>query len=157
MELSSEGLAIAAATRDAIAAKKRHLEELAKQAEIDKKPGSNAVKKPHLNRPPPVCSHEVAIPEGFDPSKITLDEAMHGETSPLQHCSHDRLLVRQLLLLLCYRSINSPHVPGTLQDPILRSGARAKQYPFVLDPFQETAIACLVSGIITIELVWFSI
>ena len=81
MELSTEGLAIAAATREAVAAKKRHLEQLAKEAEADKKPSlSAASKKPHLNRPPPACSHEVAIPEGFDPSKITLDEAMHGKT-----------------------------------------------------------------------------
>ena len=82
MELSSEGLAIAAATREAVAAKKRHLEQLAKEKESAVTVSSDkpaAAKKPHLNRPPPVCSHEVAIPEGFDPSKITLDQTMHGK------------------------------------------------------------------------------
>lgn len=39
-----------------------------------------------------------------------------------------------------------PHVAGTLETPFLKKepSARAKTYPFVLDPFQETAIACLV-------------
>ena len=32
---------------------------------------------------------------------------------------------------------------GTLQEPQWR-GEMAKQYPFTLDPFQSTAIACLV-------------
>ncbi len=102
-----EGLAAAAATREAVAAKKRHLEETSKLQVA----AAAAPKKPHLNRPPPACSHEVAIPEGFDPCSIThLDEATHG----------------------------------TLHEPILRDTfPRAKQYPFVLDPFQETAIACL--------------
>ena len=50
--------------------------------------------------------------------------------------SHTRELINRL-----------PFGSGTLEDPVLRSGARAKQYPFVLDPFQETAIACLVRGI----------
>jgi hypothetical protein len=39
-----------------------------------------------------------------------------------------------------------PHAmhPGTLHNPVYRGSVRAKQYPFVLDPFQETAVACLV-------------
>lgn len=35
-----------------------------------------------------------------------------------------------------------PEVHGTLHNPFYK-GLRAKQYPFVLDPFQETSIACL--------------
>ena len=80
MELSTEGLAAAASTRETVAAKKRQLEQSladgAKDAAVDKKPV--VPKKPHLNRPPPACTHEVAIPEGFDVAKITLDEAVHG-------------------------------------------------------------------------------
>ena len=33
---------------------------------------------------------------------------------------------------------------GTLQNPFYK-GVRAKEYDFKLDPFQETAVACLVS------------
>lgn len=77
MELSEEGLAAAAATRSAIAAKKRQLEQLeATVKEETKKPVP--LKKPHLNRPPPACTHEVAVPEGFDPANIKLDESLHG-------------------------------------------------------------------------------
>ncbi len=32
---------------------------------------------------------------------------------------------------------------GTLHEPVY-TGPRAKEYPFVLDPFQETSVACLV-------------
>ena len=35
---------------------------------------------------------------------------------------------------------------GTPSDPIWK-GKPAKQYPFVLDPFQRVAIACLVSQV----------
>lgn len=38
-----------------------------------------------------------------------------------------------------------PPPPGTLHEPFY-AGPRAKQYPFTLDPFQETSIACLVGG-----------
>ena len=116
MELSAEGLAAAAATREALATKKRQLEELqlikqelshseppnntsgsnaggaAAAAPGSKRPGAPmssasaataaaaaAAKKPHLNRPPPACTHEVAIPIGFDPTSIKHDEAVHGE------------------------------------------------------------------------------
>ena len=117
MELSAEGLAAAAATREALATKKRQLEELqlikqelshseppnntsgsnaggaAAAAPGSKRPGAPmssasaataaaaaaAAKKPHLNRPPPACTHEVAIPIGFDLTSIKHDEAVHGE------------------------------------------------------------------------------
>ena len=35
------------------------------------------------------------------------------------------------------------YIAGTIQHPVYR-GKRAKQYPFVLDNFQEISIACLV-------------
>jgi hypothetical protein len=38
----------------------------------------------------------------------------------------------------------APVAAGTLHTPRLRKEPRAKTYPFVLDPFQETAIACVV-------------
>jgi len=37
-------------------------------------------------------------------------------------------------------------IVGTFEKPFIgRQQERAKQYPFTLDPFQETAVACLVS------------
>ena len=72
-----EGLAAAAATRETLAAKKRQLEDLGGKVKEEKK--SIPLKKPHLNRPPPACTHEVAIPDGFDPTKIKLDETVHGK------------------------------------------------------------------------------
>jgi hypothetical protein len=70
MEATPEGLAVAAATREA-AKKKR----VAEEAAADKKPEP---KKPHLNRPPPTATHEVAVPKGFDPNIIELDPEVYG-------------------------------------------------------------------------------
>ncbi|GFR46999.1 hypothetical protein Agub_g8682, partial [Astrephomene gubernaculifera] len=107
MELSPEGLAAAAATRQA--ARKRQTDG---KADAN---GSPAQAEPATKRqqglggrPPATCTHEVAIPEGFDESSIKLD----------------------------------PEVHGTLHAPVY-TGPRAKEYPFVLDPFQETSVACL--------------
>jgi len=110
MDGTEEGLAVMAATREAL--KKRLL--AAAGASHDENPTSAAesqvkkAKQEALARIPPPCSHEVALPDGFDPSSIQHDPTVHG----------------------------------SLETPIF-SGERAKQYPFVLDPFQEMAIACL--------------
>ncbi|KAL6759568.1 HUA enhancer 2 [Haematococcus lacustris] len=103
MELSPEGLAVAAATREA--AQKRKPEK--SPAPADARPA--AKKASSLPRIRPPCTHEVALPNGFDINSIQLDPAIHG----------------------------------TLEAPLLATNTRAKQYPFVLDPFQETAVACL--------------
>ncbi|EFJ40622.1 hypothetical protein VOLCADRAFT_121704 [Volvox carteri f. nagariensis] len=110
MELSPEGLAAAAATRQA--ARKRQQD--AKEDGAGDGPVSPQSEQPAKRlqaiggRPPSTCTHEVAVPEGFDESTL----------------KHD------------------PEVHGTLHEPIYK-GSRAKEYPFVLDPFQETSIACL--------------
>ncbi|KAG2486102.1 hypothetical protein HYH03_015197 [Edaphochlamys debaryana] len=103
MELSPEGLAAAAATRQA--ARKR-----AGESAVVAVAGANANKRAQGpgGRPPATCTHEVAVPEGFDVENIKLD----------------------------------PVTYGTLEEPRY-SGPRAKQYPFTLDPFQETSVACL--------------
>ena len=112
MDGTEEGLAVMAATREAL--KKRLL--AAAGATPHENPTSTVesqVKKARQEAPariPPPCSHEVALPDGFDPIASSI--------------KHD------------------PTVHGSLETPIY-SGERAKQYPFVLDPFQEMAIACL--------------
>ncbi|MEW5305305.1 MAG: hypothetical protein WDW36_007855 [Sanguina aurantia] len=112
MEGTPEGLAAAAATREAASQRKRQAESLAaataasnptSQADLDSR------KKAAPARPAPTVSHEVAVPEGYDElGNKGLDPELHG----------------------------------TLQAPIFK-GKRAKEYKFVLDPFQETSVACL--------------
>ncbi|MEW5314134.1 MAG: hypothetical protein WDW38_005654 [Sanguina aurantia] len=112
MEGTPEGLAAAAATREAASQRKRQVESLAaataasnptSQADLDSR------KKAAPARPAPTVSHEVAVPEGYDElGNKGLDPELHG----------------------------------TLQAPIFK-GKRAKEYKFVLDPFQETSVACL--------------
>ncbi len=68
-----EGLAAAAAVREA-AQKKRH-------AEAGQGPAADlapAAKKLLFSRPPPSCTHEVAIPASYDPSAVKFEEALHG-------------------------------------------------------------------------------
>lgn len=64
-----EGLAAAAATREALARKRS-------VAAADAEPSG---KKKTVNRPPPTCTHEVARPEGFKDGSIKLSAAAHGE------------------------------------------------------------------------------
>ncbi|GIL80546.1 hypothetical protein Vretimale_16031 [Volvox reticuliferus] len=110
MELSPEGLAAAAATRQA--ARKRQpdsaqdVRDGANLGVSDVQPAKR--QQGTGGRPPSTCTHEVALPEGFDESSLKLNMEIHG----------------------------------TLNEPVY-TGNRAKQYPFVLDPFQETSIACL--------------
>lgn len=87
MELSPEGMAAAAAVREA--ARKRSQAVAVKQEKQEKQengPAAGPIKsEPDAKRqqgpggrPPPTCSHEVAVPEGFDEASITLDPAVHG-------------------------------------------------------------------------------
>ena len=77
MEGTKEGLAIAAATREA-ASKKRHADD---ESAPPSQPAAE-VKKPAVtgNRPPPTCTHEVAVPEGFnlEAHAAKFDPKVHG-------------------------------------------------------------------------------
>jgi hypothetical protein len=44
--------------------------------------GAAAAKKPALARPPPSCSHQVAVPPDYDvaAAEKALDPALHGES-----------------------------------------------------------------------------
>ncbi|GAB4813622.1 hypothetical protein N2152v2_000668 [Parachlorella kessleri] len=97
MEQTPEGLAAAAATREAAKQKKRQFED---------KQGAPPPKR--AVRPGAACTHEVAIPEDYDVDAAGLDPSVHG-------------------------TIHNPKWEGKL----------AKEYPFVLDPFQQVAVACL--------------
>lgn len=99
MEETPEGLATAAATREAA---KRKRAELEAQGVIDDQP----VAKKSV-APPQAISHEVALPENYV-------------------CEIDA----------------QPELYGSLQHPQWK-GRMAKQYPFKLDPFQSTSVACL--------------
>ncbi|KAL4421012.1 hypothetical protein ABPG77_008849 [Micractinium sp. CCAP 211/92] len=115
MEATPEGLAAAAAAREALKQKKRSLEQLSSTAAgsitgSTATDGAAAAKKAAPERAPPSCTHEVAVPPDFDAAaaEAALDPKLHG----------------------------------TMEAP-LWSGQMAKQYPFKLDPFQSTAIACI--------------
>ncbi|KAL6773736.1 hypothetical protein ACKKBG_A22275 [Auxenochlorella protothecoides x Auxenochlorella symbiontica] len=69
MEATAEGLAKAAATREALKKKKRELELIEDGPPSKKQTGA---------APSAVCTHEVACPKGFDPSSITLDPERYG-------------------------------------------------------------------------------
>lgn len=67
---TEEGRAIAAATR--AAAKRKH-------DEVVREPSLAPIKKKAKQQPTATSSHQVAIPEGFDPASQTFDPAVHGE------------------------------------------------------------------------------
>eukprot|EP00887_Chlorella_sp_A99_P003989 scaffold11.g3989.t1 len=100
LEETPEGLAMAAKTREELKSKKRQLE-----AHVAATPAPK-----RATRPPPTCSHDVAVPEGYKPEE-QLDPELHGG----------------------------------IENPVWR-GPMLKEYPFVLDPFQKTAIACIERG-----------
>ena len=135
MEETPEGLAAAAATREAARLRKRSEADAAagtggasssaaqgKQAEktnaaaASSPPTAAAATEPQPQQPPPPSSkppavHEVLFPPGYDPKTsraASLDANLHG----------------------------------TLAHPAWR-GERAKAFPFELDPFQQTAVGCL--------------
>ena len=70
MEETPEGLAAAAATREALK-RKRASEDGQKAQEPP------PLKKP--TRPAPSCNHEVMLPDGYDESSKALDPAVYGE------------------------------------------------------------------------------
>ena len=70
MEETSEGLAAAAATREAA---KR------KREEVETPRNVSSAKKPV--RPTPVLKHEVSVPPNFQESDRNLDQALHGATT----------------------------------------------------------------------------
>ena len=109
MDGTDEGLAVAAATREAL--RKRLAAAAPDALHVASSAAEPQTKKARqdVTRLPPPCTHEVALPDGFDPSSSD---------------KHD------------------PSLHGTLDSPVW-NGPSAKQYPFVLDPFQQVAIACL--------------
>lgn len=122
--------------------------------------GAAEAKKPAPERPPPACSHQVAVPPDYDvaAAEKALDPSLHGAWSALGRPG----AVGFLSFLACWvlgprhKSFHpqqpSPHptlncrpvlsTPGTIEEPRWE-GELAKQYPFVLDPFQSAAIACI--------------
>lgn len=81
MELSPEGLAAAAATRQA--AKKRSQSEdkpVVNGAAATNPAGTAKRQQGPGGRPPATCTHEVAIPEGYDEAAAAekLDPVIHG-------------------------------------------------------------------------------
>lgn len=126
MEETPEGLAAAAATREA-AKRKRAEEEL--KAPPAKKP----------IRPIPVLKHEVVAPDGFHESVRNLDQALHGAPRAVTSI----VCIRAELHFFAIHAFMCASLSGTLDEPRW-TGPMAKEYPFTLDPFQSTAVACLV-------------
>lgn len=92
MELSEEGLKVAAVTRETV---KRKAAEVADKTTGDNAPAQPAKKQAAPGpRPRPPCTHEVAMPQGFDKASITLDPALHGG------CQHGGTLFTAVKLAL---------------------------------------------------------
>ncbi len=96
MEQTPEGLAVAAATREAIKRKRQEEAQPAQDAPAPKK----------TSRPPPTCLHEVMLPEGFDASTINLDPQvfgawLDGTASPIHHTKPFALFLRSIMLHSC--------------------------------------------------------
>lgn len=122
MEATPEGLAAAAAAREALKSKKRSLEVGVEEVLLEESNGVGGVlptphcrsrcnpaclplqqqqeqaaaaeaaaKKPQPERPPPSCTHEVAVPPGYDMAAAEkeqgLDPALHG-APPVPSCHH---------------------------------------------------------------------
>lgn len=87
MDGTAEGIQQAAATREALRKRKRADggdggEEVEGGAGAeDATPAAAAAPAPASlkNRPPPTCTHEVALPEGYDPKAAGLDPKIYGE------------------------------------------------------------------------------
>jgi superfamily II RNA helicase len=158
MDGTKEGLEAASKVREAIqtATKKRQLDQEnvgpngtdGVKAEAADSKQARPTKRPAVQqRVRPPCTHDVQFPEEFDVEAWDKEKKhvpeVHGVTKTC--CVRDTCLeagfASEAVLL------GSFHPAGTLQNPRLRTEGLAKQYPFVLDPFQETAIACLVGGV----------
>ena len=128
-----------------------------------------AAKKSTLARPPPTLSHEVAVPPDYNVAEAdaVLDPKVYGKR-PLTAwvgqraaCGGANRPAKAARCTLAAAGRTPPsHSPpagpptlplhpaplkppaGTMQEPHY-SGELAKQYPFVLDPFQKAAIACI--------------
>lgn len=115
MEATPEGMAVAAATREA-AKRKRAADGPPSQDGPNSTSHSAAAPaaKRAASRPPASCTHEVEVPPGYSGESDAKLKAL------------------------------DPELHGSLQQPVYR-GKMAKKYPFTLDPFQQVSIACLVS------------
>ena len=151
-----QGLAAAAAARDA-AKRKRESEEATTQ------PAKRRAAAPSISK---AILHEVQLPKDFDHGSQQHDPAQHGTGCSINTYEHWRRMTSGVELLLLYlswatkpmmRSFTADRVPikwsapshpcpgplGDMNNPKW-TGKMAKQYPFTLDPFQSTSIACLV-------------
>lgn len=143
-------------------------------------------------RPVATCTHDVAIPEGYDVDAAGLDPAIHGNISfpflrkaacqaaccscpstggrgdaysykmqsRFQHvpdpywcwplpvvalsCSGASWMKKKCRSTQWWFSASLLCGAGTIEHPKWE-GELAKKYPFILDPFQQVAVACLVS------------
>lgn len=86
MDGTAEGIQQAAATREAL--RKRRRADSARgrgqdeQEEEEEQGGAPAAGAPPAAQPSssePTCTHEVAVPEGYDPSAVGLDPDVYGE------------------------------------------------------------------------------
>ena len=143
-----QGLAAAAATREAAKRKRDETQSTAAEAPAAKRP--QAQPQQQAAGTVPVLSHEVIVPEGFREEEQGLDKAKHGA----QPCTLQRnrdfyneaseAEPQRSAISLWRQSLEGQRADaGTLQNPIW-TGPMAKEYPFTLDPFQSTAVACLV-------------
>lgn len=125
MEETPEGLAKAAATREAAKRKRSELEE---KGIVDGQPVTKKV-----TAAPQAILHEVALPKDF---------VSERDSEPEIYGLRAKLRVYRMLLLKTPRTYMLA-TAGSLQQPQYK-GKMAKKYPFTLDPFQSTSIACLV-------------
>ncbi|CAM8923296.1 unnamed protein product [Rhodiola kirilowii] len=70
------------------------------------------------------------------------DEATNGEEPSTKKPTLKQRCVHEVAIPAGYECTKDEAVHGTLLDPVF-TGKMAKTYPFVLDPFQETSVACL--------------
>jgi hypothetical protein len=128
MELSPEGLAAAAATRQA--AKKRSQSEdkpAANGADGATNPAAaqaGAKRQQGLGgRPPATCTHEVAIPEGYDEAAAAekLDPAVHGALPGAPREGKQRRAA-------CQRRAGGPELHGLCLHGWCRGRARVPYY-----------------------------
>lgn len=147
MDGTEEGRAIAASTREAVRAAKRKEQPELKGAEEKRRPlvviGGDSSK---------ACTHDVALPEVwscvYEASRPQVPRFV-GETP--QICFLNSFLVlhggptgRKIRALQGWEEDPEldTKVHGTVHYPRYE-GKPAKSYPFTLDPFQETSVACL--------------
>jgi ATP-dependent RNA helicase DOB1 len=163
MDGTAEGLQQAAATREALRKRKRadggEAADDADEQQEEREEGGGAADATTASapapaaslkgRPPPTCTHEVAVPEGYDADAAGLDPKIYGECyspdtrgAPPPTPLVSRATRPPSLTPTPNLPSSTPKPTGTLANPAY-SGPPARDFPFTLDPFQQTAVACL--------------